>query len=164
VGGTPARMAGIRGAITLLLFGQPAANKPVVTRVQKKAPCESAELGTQSRVRTGAPDRKYILLGKKFLLTEALEKTFWSPQKPGTDHTNDLVRQIAAEEAFSKKKKLGPQQILALKFIRNFPGKGKKRVVLQDLTGFGKTLIAATITEGALTKGIGCFLRFRPSL
>jgi superfamily II DNA or RNA helicase len=85
-------------------------------------------------------------------------------QKPGTDHTNDLVRQIAAEEAFSKKKELRPQQILALKCIRNFPGKGKKRVVLQDLTGFGETLIAATITEGALTKGIGCFLRFRPSL
>jgi superfamily II DNA or RNA helicase len=53
---------------------------------------------------------------------------------------------------------------LALKFIRNFPGKGKKRVVLQDLTGFGKTLIGAKITEGALTKGIGCFLRFRPFL
>jgi superfamily II DNA or RNA helicase len=85
-------------------------------------------------------------------------------QKPGTDHTNDLVRQIAAEEAFSKKKKLGPQQILALKCIRNFPGKGKKRVVLQDLTGFGKTLIGAKITEGALAKSIGCFLRFRPSL
>ncbi len=135
--GTPARMAGFRGVITLLPFGQPAANKPIITGVQKKAPCESAEVGTQSRVRTGAPDRKYILTGKKFLLTEALETPFWFAQKPGTDHMNDLVRQIAAEEAFSKKKELRPQQILALKFIRHFPGKGIKRVVLQDMTGFG---------------------------
>lgn len=53
----------------------------------------------------------------------------------------------------SRKKELRPHQVRAIDLIRQSLGKGNKRVVCQGPTGFGKTLTAAKIIEGALDKG-----------
>ena len=66
---------------------------------------------------------------------------------------NDMFQHFASEETLSKKKGLRPHQIEAINLIRNSLGKGFKRVVCQAATGFGKTLTAAKIIEGALGKG-----------
>lgn len=50
-------------------------------------------------------------------------------------------------------KTLRPHQSSAIDLIRQSLGKGNKRIVCQGPTGFGKTLTAAKIIEGALSKG-----------
>lgn len=50
-------------------------------------------------------------------------------------------------------KTLRPHQEEAIRLIRQSLGKGNRRVVCQGPTGFGKTLTAAKIIEGALAKG-----------
>ena len=49
-----------QGSNHYVLFGRPASKKWVPSRVHKKAPCESANGGTLSRVQTGAPDRDWL--------------------------------------------------------------------------------------------------------
>jgi len=66
---------------------------------------------------------------------------------------NDMWSLFEAEESSSKKKELRPHQVEAIRLIRQSLGKGFKRVVCQAATGFGKTLTAAKIIEGALAKG-----------
>lgn len=66
---------------------------------------------------------------------------------------NDLFHHFVGEDAFSRKKELRPHQIRALEQIRQSVHAGNTRVVLQAATGFGKTLVAAKIIEGALAKG-----------
>lgn len=51
------------------------------------------------------------------------------------------------------RKTLRPYQQKAIDLLRQSFGKGNKRVVIQGPTGFGKTLTAAKIIEGALAKG-----------
>lgn len=53
----------------------------------------------------------------------------------------------------SKPKTLRTHQIEAIDLLRQSLASGKKRVVIQGPTGFGKTLTAAKIIEGALAKG-----------
>lgn len=53
----------------------------------------------------------------------------------------------------SNRKTLRPHQSKAIELIRQSLGKGYKRIVCQAATGFGKTLTAANIIEGALAKG-----------
>jgi superfamily II DNA or RNA helicase len=60
----------------------------------------------------------------------------------------DLISDIAANP-----KTLRPHQDKAMDLLRQSLGKGHKRVVLQAPTGFGKTLVAAKIIQGALDKG-----------
>lgn len=60
----------------------------------------------------------------------------------------DLISDIAAQP-----KTLRPHQDKAMDLLRQSLGKGHKRVVLQAPTGFGKTLVAAKIIQGALNKG-----------
>lgn len=50
-------------------------------------------------------------------------------------------------------KELRPHQRKAIELLRSSLGVGKKRVVVQGPTGFGKTLVAAKIIESALAKG-----------
>lgn len=50
------------------------------------------------------------------------------------------------------RKELRPHQVRAIDMIRQSLGKGNNRVVCQAPTGFGKTLTAAKIVEGALAK------------
>jgi superfamily II DNA or RNA helicase len=52
-----------------------------------------------------------------------------------------------------ERKVLRPHQDEALRLVRSSLGKGNRRVVLQGPVGFGKTLVAARIIEGALAKG-----------
>lgn len=52
----------------------------------------------------------------------------------------------------SAPKTLRPHQAKAINLIRQSLGKGNRRVVCQGPTGFGKTLTAAKIIEGALEK------------
>lgn len=56
-------------------------------------------------------------------------------------------------EKESKPKTLRPHQTLALNLLRQSLGKGNRRVVMQGPTGFGKTLVASKIIEGARDKG-----------
>jgi hypothetical protein len=58
------RVDGHQSSNQFVLFGRPIGRKWKVCRVQKKAPCESADGGTLPRVRTGAPDRDYLYKGK----------------------------------------------------------------------------------------------------
>ncbi len=50
------------------------------------------------------------------------------------------------------KRELRPHQSRAIEKLRQSLGSGKRRPVLQAPTGFGKTLLAAAIVEGALAK------------
>lgn len=52
-----------------------------------------------------------------------------------------------------KPKELRPHQIEAIRMIRHSIGSGNRRVVCQAATGFGKTLVAAKIAQGAVAKG-----------
>lgn len=56
-------------------------------------------------------------------------------------------------EARAKPKQLRPHQSEAISRLRSSFGVGNRRVVIQGPTGFGKTLVAAKIIEGALAKG-----------
>lgn len=51
------RIGGHQSSNHFVLFGRPVSQNWQDTRVQKKAPCESANGGTLPRVQTGAPDR-----------------------------------------------------------------------------------------------------------
>ena len=51
------------------------------------------------------------------------------------------------------RKVLRPHQVEAIRLVKSSLGKGNRRVVLQGPVGFGKTLVAAAIIEGALAKG-----------
>lgn len=55
----------------------------------------------------------------------------------------------------ASRKTLRPHQSRAIDLLRQSFGKGNRRVVIQGPTGFGKTLVAAKIIEGALAKGNG---------
>lgn len=50
------------------------------------------------------------------------------------------------------KRELRPHQTRAIEMLRQSLGSGKRRPVLQAPTGFGKTLLAAAVIEGALAK------------
>jgi DNA repair protein RadD len=50
------------------------------------------------------------------------------------------------------KRELRPHQVKAIEMLRQSLGSGKRRPVLQAPTGFGKTLLAAAVVEGALAK------------
>ncbi|MCK0171471.1 DEAD/DEAH box helicase [Aliiroseovarius sp. S1123] len=65
---------------------------------------------------------------------------------------SDLFSTMATSQA-SQPKTLRPHQIKAIELLRQSLARGNKRVVIQGPTGFGKTLTAAKIIEGALTKG-----------
>jgi superfamily II DNA or RNA helicase len=60
---------------------------------------------------------------------------------------NDMFRSAEA-----KKKQLRPHQELAIALLRQSLAAGNRRVVIQGPTGFGKTLVAAKIVEGAAAK------------
>ena len=66
---------------------------------------------------------------------------------------SDMFRHFEADQDFSKKKDLRPHQVKAISLVRQSLGKGFKRIVCQAATGFGKTLTASKIIEGALEKG-----------
>ena len=51
------------------------------------------------------------------------------------------------------KRELFPHQAEALAMLRRSLGSGRRRPMVQAPTGFGKTLLAATIVEGARSKG-----------
>jgi len=53
------RTNGHQGSNQFVLFGRPVASSWRPARVNKKAPCESANGGTLTRVQTGAPDRDW---------------------------------------------------------------------------------------------------------
>jgi len=65
----------------------------------------------------------------------------------------DMFHQFEASDSQAKKKELRPHQVEAIRLVRSSLGKGNKRVVVQAATGFGKTLTATKIIEGALEKG-----------
>jgi DNA repair protein RadD len=65
------------------------------------------------------------------------------------------VRDLLSSTAAAKKD-LRPHQVRAISLLRSSLGKGNRRVVVQGPTGFGKTLVAAKIIEGALAKGNTC--------
>lgn len=66
---------------------------------------------------------------------------------------NDLFQDFSSVETLPMKKELRAHQVTAVEQVRASFGKGNRRVVLQGPTGFGKTLTAAKIIEGALAKG-----------
>ena len=53
----------------------------------------------------------------------------------------------------AKPKELRPHQVKALDMLRSSFGKGNKRTVMQAPTGFGKTVTASEIIQGATAKG-----------
>lgn len=53
----------------------------------------------------------------------------------------------------SKRKELRPHQSRAIDMLRQSLAGGNRRVVIQGPTGFGKTLVAAKLIEGARAKG-----------
>lgn len=55
-------------------------------------------------------------------------------------------------DALATKKELRPHQSRAIEMLRSSLAQGNRRVVIQGPTGFGKTLTAAKIIEGALAK------------
>lgn len=55
----------------------------------------------------------------------------------------------------SQRKELRPHQVEALRLVRQSLAQGNRRVLLQGVVGFGKTLVASRIIEGALAKGNG---------
>ncbi|WP_164882400.1 DEAD/DEAH box helicase [Paenirhodobacter populi] len=52
----------------------------------------------------------------------------------------------------SNRKTLRPHQVRAIEMLRQSFGLGRRRTVIQGPTGFGKTLTAAKVIEGALAK------------
>lgn len=64
----------------------------------------------------------------------------------------DLFRQAGSSEGVSRKE-LRPHQVRALDLLRQSLRLGNRRVVLEAVVGFGKTLCAARIIEGAIAKG-----------
>lgn len=64
----------------------------------------------------------------------------------------DLFQQAGSSEGVSRKE-LRPHQVRALDMLRQSLRLGNRRVVLEAVVGFGKTLCAARIIEGALSKG-----------
>ena len=60
----------------------------------------------------------------------------------------DLLREPSAE-----RKVLRPHQALAIEMLRKSLERKNRRVVIQGPVGFGKTLVASKIIEGALSKG-----------
>lgn len=56
----------------------------------------------------------------------------------------------------AKPKELRPHQAKAIDQLRHSLAQGNKRIVLQAPTGFGKTLTAAKIVQGAMNKGNKC--------
>ncbi len=56
-------------------------------------------------------------------------------------------------ETAATPKELRPHQNRAIEMLREQMAAGKRRVVIQGPTGFGKTLVAAAIMRGALAKG-----------
>lgn len=60
----------------------------------------------------------------------------------------DLLSTVSA-----KPKDLRPHQAKAIQMIRNSLAQGNRKVVIEAATGFGKTLTAAKVIEGALAKG-----------
>lgn len=65
----------------------------------------------------------------------------------------DMFRLMDRSEDLTKKKELRPHQSRAIHLLRSSLGKGNRKVVVQGPTGFGKTLVAAKIIEGAIEKG-----------
>lgn len=65
----------------------------------------------------------------------------------------DQLHMFADAEGLSKRKELRPHQTQAINLVRASLKAGHRRVVVQAATGFGKTLTAAKIIEGALDKG-----------
>lgn len=63
---------------------------------------------------------------------------------------NDLFRSFPCA---SEPKTLRPHQVRAIDLIRQSLAQANRRVVCQGPTGFGKTLVAAKIIDGALAKG-----------
>ena len=59
----------------------------------------------------------------------------------------------SGDKAQASRKELRPHQVRSIDLIRQSLGLGNLRVVLQGPVGFGKTLVAARIIEGALAKG-----------
>lgn len=59
----------------------------------------------------------------------------------------------SAVAAPARKKDLRQYQADAIQMLRQSLGRGNRRVVMQGATGFGKTLVASHIVEGALAKG-----------
>jgi DNA repair protein RadD len=49
-------------------------------------------------------------------------------------------------------RELRPHQAKAIELLRQSLGEGKRRPILQAPTGFGKTLVATAVAEGALAK------------
>ena len=66
---------------------------------------------------------------------------------------SDLFHRFAGEEPQARKKVLRAHQVSAIELVRKSLAQGNRRVVCQGPTGFGKTLTAAKIIEGALAKG-----------
>ena len=67
----------------------------------------------------------------------------------------DLFHSFAAPEEACSKKELYPHQVRAIQMIRQSLAQGNRRVLLQGVVGFGKTLCSARMIEGALAKGNG---------
>jgi len=63
------------------------------------------------------------------------------------------MRDLLSSPIQPKRKTRRPHQERAIQLLRASLGKGNRRVVIQGPTGFGKTLVAAKIVEGALSKG-----------
>ena len=59
------RVGGMQGSNHFVLFGRPAGDKWVTTRVHNSTLCQSANGGTLTRVQTGAPDRDYLYRPKE---------------------------------------------------------------------------------------------------
>lgn len=59
------RVGAHQGSNHFVLFGCPSSAKWADARVHKKAPCESANGGTLTRVQTGAPDKDSYIKGEE---------------------------------------------------------------------------------------------------
>lgn len=66
---------------------------------------------------------------------------------------NDLFHQFETLEAPAKRKQLRPHQVRAIEMVRQSLAREYLRVILQGPVGFGKTLVASKMIEGALAKG-----------
>lgn len=66
---------------------------------------------------------------------------------------NDLFHQFEASADSAKKKVLRPHQERSIQQVRQSLAQGNLRVILKGPVGFGKTLVATKMIEGALAKG-----------